>query len=120
MVEPKDGLYSAKAYWTIGTKESDETLSTEGSVIKVWSFGIISPVILRGKLLIQRLWQQGKDWDDEISEADALEWSIIKTDLDLLYQHKVHRCVTSECDQSVEFSLVCFCDASEKAYSAAI
>jgi len=83
--------------------------------------GLFSPVILRGKQLIQNLWKKKIDWDQEIDEGDQREWSQIKKDLSQIQKEEIKRCVTlPKSKEEITTNLVCFCDASEKAYACCI
>lgn len=46
--------------------------------------GLFSPVLLKGKLLLQSLWSKGHNWDNEISSGDLNVWCFIKSDLSKL------------------------------------
>jgi hypothetical protein len=73
--------------------------------------------LFRGKLRSQRLWSKGISWDKEVPDDIKSEWSEIETDLENILNIKILRCVSPENGvQSATTNLVCFCDASEKAY----
>ncbi|XP_060608441.1 uncharacterized protein LOC132760480 [Ruditapes philippinarum] len=80
--------------------------------------GIFSPVTLRGKVLIQTLWKKKVDWDQPIDEEDIVVWHEIQRDLSEISEHATPRCTVSEVDN--KNILVCFCDASTKAYATVI
>ena len=45
--------------------------------------GLFSPVLLRGKLLIQELWKRGVEWDEEIEDiVIENQWTELKKDLE--------------------------------------
>ena len=72
-------------------------------------------------MLIQQLWCKGLDWDSAIPRDIKLQWNSIQQDLQDIHKHKLQRCVTlSDNDKTGEFKLVCFCDASTKAYAASV
>ena len=72
-------------------------------------------MIIRAKLLIQTLWQKGYDWDDEISNELKETWHEIEADLNQIDSIKLKRFIgNGDC------SLLCFCDASEKAFATCI
>ncbi|XP_052784398.1 uncharacterized protein LOC128220159 [Mya arenaria] len=121
------GLYWNPKEDTIALKPTEayevETI-TKRVILKVVAstfdpLGLFSPVTLNGKLLMQQLWKEKLDWDDIVSDH-VQEWKTIKLDLERIPTFKLKRCVTNEADDSVTYSLVCFCDASERAYSSAI
>ncbi|XP_052784316.1 uncharacterized protein LOC128220097 [Mya arenaria] len=122
------GLYWNPKEDTIALKPTEahevETI-TKRVILKVVAstfdpLGLFSPVTLNGKLLMQQLWKEKLDWDDIVSDEHVQEWKTIKLDLERIPTFKLKRCVTNEADDSVTYSLVCFCDASERAYSSAI
>lgn len=57
------------------------------------SLGFLAPIIVNGKLLIQRMWMLKLDWDTEISEASILkEWTVFIDGMPLLTRLKIPRC----------------------------
>lgn len=83
--------------------------------------GMFTPVTIRGKALLQQVWRKHLDWDDKLDEEDTLEWLRIKDDLSQLSKTKIQRCVIlKQKDGEVVYKLVCFCDASTKAYATSI
>jgi hypothetical protein len=82
--------------------------------------GLFSPVTLPGKLLIQKLWKHHQDWDDELQEHDKIVWENIRTNLSELSGQKIARRVSIGISDKVKYSIVCFCDASSKAYAALV
>ncbi|XP_053395800.1 uncharacterized protein LOC128555967 [Mercenaria mercenaria] len=118
--DPKNYTISLKPAEVCDMKSPTKRAILKNVASKFDPLGLFSPVLLRGKLLIQQLWQKGLDWDDEISEEDASQWNIINSDLESLSSQKLQRCVTTERGNCVHYSLICFCDASKLAYSTAI
>ena len=104
--------------------ESNEV--TKRNVLKEISsvfdpLGLFSPVVLKGKVLLQTLWSKHLGWDDAIPAVDKTEWSSIKSDLSLLPDCEIKRCITMNCkNSSVTNFLLCFCDASTCAFAAVI
>lgn len=82
--------------------------------------GLVSPILLPGKVLVQSLWQKQLDWDDEISSEDRNTWSDICSEISVLDMIQIKRCIISESVKEVKYTLVCFSDASEKAYSTVV
>ena len=80
--------------------------------------GLLCPVILRGKVLMQSLWKKQLDWDDELDTAEQIKWSDIKSDIEGIGQVEIIRCIRKECEN--KYDLVCFCDASAVAYACAV
>ncbi|XP_052788666.1 uncharacterized protein LOC128223425 [Mya arenaria] len=83
--------------------------------------GLYSPVVLQGKLLMQSLWKKQVKLDSELDDEDKCLWDDIKANLKKICEFQIPRCVTLIAKDSViETSIVCFCDASVKAYSCVI
>ena len=71
--------------------------------------GLFSPILLKGKIFIQSLWNKHLDWDDAISNDDISVWSSISSDLAKLPEHQINRCIAlEENDGNVRYSLLCF------------
>ncbi|XP_054717598.1 uncharacterized protein LOC129226994 [Uloborus diversus] len=80
--------------------------------------GWISPVVLKFKLLIQHLWKLKLSWDENLPPDLQLEWKSLVEDLSQLKEIKVPRYILQPYSNIIE--LHGFCDASEKAYAAAV
>ena len=107
----------------LDTKLKETKRSVLKNVASVFDpLGLYSPTILKGKLLLQTLWSQNLDWDEEIRDEDYLEWKSIQKDLEEIRKCKIPRCVTStkHSTENNKYTLTCFCDASAKAYSCCI
>lgn len=80
--------------------------------------GLVSPTIVLGKIIMQRIWQLGIGWD-ELLPLDLLTlWNCFREDMKLINKITVPRHVL--CNKGVEIQLHGFSDASEKAYGACI
>ncbi|XP_067294186.1 uncharacterized protein [Pseudorasbora parva] len=81
--------------------------------------GYIIPYTTRAKVLVQRLWDKKRDWDDPHLPEELLQaWLTWEQELPNLQRISLPRCyVTSELDnpQSIR-DIHIFCDASERAY----
>ncbi|XP_055522879.1 uncharacterized protein LOC129717060 [Wyeomyia smithii] len=80
--------------------------------------GLISPVIVLAKLLVQRLWQLKIVWDDPVDEDTARQWNELQVSMSLLAHIAIPRCVTFE--GAIAHELHGFSDASTVAYGACI
>ncbi|XP_054717538.1 uncharacterized protein LOC129226934 [Uloborus diversus] len=79
--------------------------------------GIVCPVTLLPKLLLQRLWECKLTWDQEVDtniEEEFLKWL---KNLETLKELKITRWL--QCEYVID-SLHFFCDASKSAYSAVV
>ena len=81
--------------------------------------GLFSPLVLRGKLLLQILWTKHSNWDKELNKDNMTTWVSILQTLNMIADVTFPRCLKME-GASVTNSLVCFCDASSKAYAAVV
>ncbi|XP_062602892.1 uncharacterized protein LOC134264633 [Saccostrea cucullata] len=80
--------------------------------------GFFTPVTLRTKLFLQTLWNQKKEWDEELTKEDIQRWENISADLDDIPNCPIPRFIGLA--GTVTFNLMCFCDASTKAYACAV
>lgn len=78
--------------------------------------GVFSPVLIRGKLLLQEFWREGKNWDTPSSDELSRKFCEYVGDLKRLTTVKIPRQIS---DGKLD-SIFAFCDASEKAYSAVL
>ena len=77
--------------------------------------GLISPVGLRGKLMLQMLWREGLDWDVAVPDSISKCFVEYIQDLRKLESYTIPRYVSFPGSRS---QLVGFCDASPVAYCA--
>lgn len=80
--------------------------------------GLLGPIVILGKLLIQQLWQERLDWDDEIPQNLANIWLNLQYDFTQVSNLKIPRQVL--CPERVCIELHGFSDASEKAFAAVV
>ncbi|NP_001410306.1 uncharacterized LOC100150025 [Danio rerio] len=81
--------------------------------------GYIIPYTTRAKILVQRLWDKKRDWDDPHLPEDLLAlWHEWEKELSGLEEISLARCYSlSEVDHaSCKYEIHIFCDASEQAY----
>lgn len=81
--------------------------------------GYIVPYTTRAKMIVQRLWDKHRDWDDPLLPTDLLqEWGTWKEELQHMGKISLPRCYgssamdTPACSRDIHV----FCDASERAY----
>lgn len=80
--------------------------------------GLLSPITLFAKHLMQRLWIDGVSWDDSPSEEICSIWSKYKSELPLLSQLQLPRQIVSQ--DLLACEIHGFCDASEVGYGASV
>ncbi|XP_075163135.1 uncharacterized protein LOC142235763 [Haematobia irritans] len=80
--------------------------------------GWLAPCIILAKIIMQRIWAEGTKWDEKISSESLVSWKSFESSYPLINSIRIPRWVryTPEC--KVQFHG--FCDASEKAYAAAL
>ena len=81
--------------------------------------GWLSPIVIRFKVLLQKLWVQGIEWDQHVSKEIQNEWEQIKDDLPNLAELKLQRCISPQA-KIANVQLHLFTDDSEMAYAAVI
>lgn len=115
---PKTDQYGFKVKSTQSDKEYTKRrfLSEISSLFD--PLGLVSPVIIKSKILMQQLWQQKINWDDIVPTEIVQQWLNIKTELPMLNEKKVNRWIQYTPDCHIE--LHGFSDASEQAYSAVV
>lgn len=80
--------------------------------------GLISPVIVLGKLLIQDIWAEGLDWDEPLREYLLQRWVEFRTSLCHLAEINISRSVCRS--TPVRMEQHGFADASQRAYGACV
>lgn len=81
--------------------------------------GVISPVLITGKIIMHRLWVDGLDWDEPLNQEQLDIWDEYYASLALLNKLTITRNVHPH-NQEFRFDVYGFCDASEKAFGACI
>ena len=78
--------------------------------------GIATPVTIRAKMLIQRLWKESVEWDEPLNASLCQKWSSLFIDLVSVSELTIPRQYYS-CESKVaNAELHLFCDANIKAY----
>ncbi|XP_062700056.1 uncharacterized protein LOC134284792, partial [Aedes albopictus] len=84
--------------------------------------GLLSPFIIHGRVLIQDLWREGMEWDEQISDDVNKKWKRWIQMIGYIAEIRIPRCyfhqATRETYQNSEYHV--FVDASGEAYSCAI
>ena len=81
--------------------------------------GLISPVLVRGKILLQVLWARGYDWDDEIKDDVANEIQAFFGQLSIVSQVEIPGSIRNKATV-VSLELITFVDTSTSAFGAAV
>lgn len=80
--------------------------------------GLVSPTIVLGKIIMQKIWRLGIGWDESLPLDLITLWEQFCNDMRFVNEIAVPRyALNSQC---INIELHCFCDASETAYGACI
>ena len=80
--------------------------------------GFLAPYIVRAKILLQKMWSCGLDWDQPLDfelKAEVMEWFSELVDISRI---QVPRCIRLQNETLLSMSLHVFADASTDAYAA--
>ncbi|XP_037295468.1 uncharacterized protein LOC119189550 [Manduca sexta] len=80
--------------------------------------GLVGPCVVEAKIVMQRLWLEKYDWDDEVSHEIKNLWSSFENTVISLNKLRIPRWVL--CENSIAREIHIFTDASEKAYGACV
>lgn len=80
--------------------------------------GFLGRIIMKGKMIIQELWKDSTDWDEEIKGPLQKKWKTFNEDLSNVQKISINRWFGTTGSGEVE--LHGFCDASEKGYGAVL
>ncbi|XP_033314637.1 uncharacterized protein LOC117216075 [Bombus bifarius] len=109
-------LYSVEVKPT-PSRVTKRIISSE--IAKIYDpLGLLAPVIVRAKMLLQRIWSSKIDWDESLPIELHIEWERYYAQLPLLNNVRFPRKAIIE--SAIEIELHGFCDASEKAYGACV
>ncbi|XP_060823984.1 uncharacterized protein LOC132911379 [Bombus pascuorum] len=104
-------LYSVKTN-PLTSHITKRTISSE--IAKIYDpLGLLAPVIVRAKMLLQRLWSLKIDWDESLLADLHTEWRKYYEQLPLLNNGRFPR--KTMIKSATEIELHGFCDASERA-----
>lgn len=109
-------VYSAKCI-DVQTRFSKRTILSE--IAKIYDpLGLIGPITLHAKLIMQKLWQAKLDWDESVPVDLSTIWVKFCRQLALINNLTFERRIL---DAEAQFyELHGFCDASEAGYGACI
>nr|XP_055027021.1 uncharacterized protein LOC129416681 [Misgurnus anguillicaudatus] len=106
------------------SKQEDNSVITLRNIYKTLAsqydpLGFLIPFTTRAKIIVQRLWDKKREWDDPDIPKDLLQaWSTWQSELSQLPHITFPRCYTKP-DMDLSGSkrtIHIFCDASERAY----
>lgn len=80
--------------------------------------GWLTPIIVVAKVLMQQLWIDGTNWDEEVTTHSFEKWNAFISKFEDIENIKIPRWV--HFSSETEIQIHGFCDASEKAYCACL
>ena len=83
--------------------------------------GILSPFVLKAKLLFQKTWQAELEWDSPLPKEMEIEWKRWKEQIPSLQEMNLKRCLVETNGKQIKKSeILAFGDASEYAYGCCV
>ncbi len=82
--------------------------------------GWCSPAVVKMKILLQRIWELGLEWDEKVPPRIESLWRAWRTELSLLTTQPIERCYFSSTQPRIIIQLHGFSDASQSAYGAVV
>ena len=108
--------------YTVRLSESNDPITKRSILSQIAKLfdplGLLGPVIVLAKILIQQLWKCNLTWDTPVPVEIKNIWIKYKSQLACLNNIKFDRCIIIP--NFKECQLHGFCDASEKAYGACL
>ena len=105
--------------YTVDIAERITKRTILSSIARIFDpLGLLGPVTITAKIIMQQLWQLQLDWDESLPIKLHTEWNTFANDLIHLNNFSFKRNVTQRMPRNLE--LHGFCDASERAYGACI
>lgn len=80
--------------------------------------GILSPITVMSKLLMQKIWKTGTNWDEHVGKSIQNEWDVQRNELPIIGDIKIDRWFHTL--PTSQIYLHGFCDSSEKAMAAVV
>ncbi|XP_065357232.1 uncharacterized protein LOC135951499 [Calliphora vicina] len=80
--------------------------------------GWLAPCIVLAKMLMQKIWMEGTGWDEVITPDTLQQWKTFQSNYTIINTIRIPRWI-NYCPKA-EIQFHGFCDASEKAYAAAL
>ncbi|XP_055306522.1 uncharacterized protein LOC129570826, partial [Sitodiplosis mosellana] len=78
--------------------------------------GYITPITIRGKILIQDLWKEKVSWDEELNEKFVDRWREFWKDIKCIESFRIDRWLST--GKEIRIQIHGFSDSSEQAYGA--
>ena len=115
--------HPAEDYFSFTIQRDGRNITTKREILSEISkifdpLGLLGPVIVPGKILLQKIWSQSISWDSELPTDLLKIWNSFYQELKSIENLKIPRVVAGVEPKIIE--LHGFCDASEAAYGAVI
>lgn len=81
--------------------------------------GLLGPIIVIAKLILQDLWRSGIHWDESVPQDIHSSWLKLKSQLVSINRLQISRCIKFSID-SCHIQVHGFCDASQRAFGACV
>ena len=108
--------------YTVNSQATKSTVSKRLVLSKIAQLfdplGILGPVIVTAKLIMQQIWKLNLNWDESLPQQLHIKWTDFESELPILQQFKFPRQICLP--NTVKTQLHGFCDASEQAYGACV
>jgi hypothetical protein len=89
-------------------------------IAQLWDpLGLISPIIIKAKLILQKMWSLRLSWDERVPDELHQMWTQFISDLMNVNNIKVNRKILT-LFPALKFEIHGFCDSSQSAYGATI
>ena len=82
--------------------------------------GLLSPLVIKLKVLFQTLCTESVDWDEPLKGRALEQWNRFMEETKALKQIQIPRCYSLSSSSPIKVQLHGFSDASEQAFAAAI
>ncbi|XP_049291622.1 uncharacterized protein LOC125768263 [Anopheles funestus] len=104
-----------------GLCQPDTDVITKRSVLSTIAkmydpLGMIAPIVIRAKMIMQEIWTYSCDWDDALPAGIVSKWKQLQQEIQSLSQYRMERYVLVPGARKIE--LHTFSDASTVAYGA--
>lgn len=90
-----------------------------GAISSVFDpLGLVGPIIVKSKIIMQRLWQCNLNWDDEVPANAKALWQTYQSDLPNIKNINIPRQII--CDDHTQVEIHAFSDASQLSYGTCV